>query len=142
MTNEKSNEESTTMMAASPEPEDPVEPQSEDDKKENVSQTEDGSESADKQEPSCQQKAWRKWCDFYAENEFVVLVIVVICLARAYPPLGADYLQPQITSTWIAVIFIFSTSTFSVSIRTLTSFLLSSYTCSFNISHGWSGFEN
>lgn len=132
MTNEKSNEESTTMMAASPEPEDPVDDP----------QSEDGSESADKQEPSCQQKAWRKWCDFYAENEFVVLVIVVICLARAYPPLGADYLQPQITSTWIAVIFIFSTSTFSVSIRTLTSFLLSSYTCSFNISHGWSGFEN
>jgi sodium/bile acid cotransporter 7 len=28
-------------------------------------------------------------------------------LARAYPPLGAVYLAPEITATWIAVIFIF-----------------------------------
>jgi hypothetical protein len=115
MTNEKSNEEeATTMMAASPEPEDPVKPQLEDDKKENATQGEDGSVSADEQQPSCLQKAWRKWCDFCTENEFVVLVVVAICLARAYPPLGADYLQPEITSTWIAVVFIFGKSISSV----------------------------
>jgi sodium/bile acid cotransporter 7 len=110
MSTEKSDEESTTMMAASPEPEDPAKPQSEDDKKENATQKDDISESADEPEPNCLKKAWRKWCDFYAENEFVVLVIVAICLARAYPPLGADYLQPRITSTWLAVIFIFGRS--------------------------------
>ena len=49
-----------------------------------------------------------KWIwDFYWGNEFVCLVVIVILLARAYPPLGADYLQPHITSTWIAVLFIF-----------------------------------
>mmetsp|Transcript_69483 Transcript_69483/g.104853 ORF Transcript_69483/g.104853 Transcript_69483/m.104853 type:complete len:430 (-) Transcript_69483:42-1331(-) len=45
--------------------------------------------------------------DFYWNNEFLILIVLVILLARAYPPLGADYLQPQITSTWIAVVFIF-----------------------------------
>lgn len=45
---------------------------------------------------------------FYWDNEFVCLVVIVILLARAYPPLGAEYLAPEITSTWIAVIFIFS----------------------------------
>lgn len=113
MTTEKSNEESTTMMAATPEPEDPANPQSEEEKKYSATLKKEGSESVDEQEPSCLQKAWRKWCDFYAENEFVVLVVVAICLARAYPPLGADYLQPKITSTWIAVVFIFGTSIFS-----------------------------
>jgi hypothetical protein len=44
---------------------------------------------------------------FYQQYEFLILIIISICLARAYPPLGAEYLQPQITSTWIAVVFIF-----------------------------------
>lgn len=46
--------------------------------------------------------------DFYWANEFLILIVVVILLARAYPPLGAEYLYPQITATWIAVVFIFS----------------------------------
>lgn len=46
---------------------------------------------------------------FYGNNDFICQIILVILLARAYPPLGAEYLQPQITSTWIAVIFIFGT---------------------------------
>lgn len=44
---------------------------------------------------------------FYWDQEFLILVVIVILLARAYPPLGADYLQPEITATWMAVIFIF-----------------------------------
>jgi sodium/bile acid cotransporter 7 len=48
-----------------------------------------------------------KLIDFYWTNEFLVLVVVAILLARAYPPLGADYLQPDITATWLAVCFIF-----------------------------------
>jgi hypothetical protein len=65
-------------------------------------QTEDTKEQEQEpdDEPSCLAKIWKRWCEFYAVNEFVVLVICAILLARAYPPLGADYLQPQITSTW------------------------------------------
>ena len=54
-------------------------------------------------------RAWRKWCAVYATNSFLILVICAILLAFAYPPLGAVYLAPQITATWIAVMFIFST---------------------------------
>jgi len=35
------------------------------------------------------------------------LAILAIILAKAYPPLGATYLKPKITASWIAVIFIF-----------------------------------
>lgn len=50
---------------------------------------------------------WTRLVNFYFTYEFLILVLLVILLARAYPPLGADYLQPEITATWIAVIFIF-----------------------------------
>jgi len=50
---------------------------------------------------------WKCLSSFYWENEFLVLVVLVILLAKAYPPLGAIYLAPQITATWIAVVFIF-----------------------------------
>mmetsp|Transcript_13929 Transcript_13929/g.38517 ORF Transcript_13929/g.38517 Transcript_13929/m.38517 type:complete len:418 (+) Transcript_13929:192-1445(+) len=46
-------------------------------------------------------------CTFYRQNEFLLLVIAAILLARAYPPLGAEYLAPHITATWIAVCIIF-----------------------------------
>ncbi|KAL7574492.1 hypothetical protein ACA910_015854 [Epithemia clementina (nom. ined.)] len=46
-------------------------------------------------------------CQFYLSNEFLILVLAAIALARAYPPLGADYLAPEITATWIAVCYIF-----------------------------------
>jgi sodium/bile acid cotransporter 7 len=52
-------------------------------------------------------KGWNGSCKFYQNNDFIVQVVVAILLARAYPPLGAEYLQPKITSTWIAVVFIF-----------------------------------
>lgn len=44
---------------------------------------------------------------FYGRYEFLILLIVVVLLARAYPPLGAKYLAPKITATWIAVWYIF-----------------------------------
>ena len=53
-------------------------------------------------------RVWKRWCKFYAANSFLILVICAILLAYAYPPLGAVYLAPQITATWIAVMFIFS----------------------------------
>lgn len=43
----------------------------------------------------------------YWEHEFLILVVLAILLALAYPPLGAVYLAPKITATWIAVVFIF-----------------------------------
>jgi sodium/bile acid cotransporter 7 len=50
---------------------------------------------------------WQRAKGFYWDNEFLILVVVAILLARAYPPLGATYLAPEITATWIAVVFIF-----------------------------------
>jgi solute carrier family 10 (sodium/bile acid cotransporter), member 7 len=44
---------------------------------------------------------------FYWQNEFLVLILCCISLARAYPQLGAVYLEPEITAKWIAVCFIF-----------------------------------
>jgi sodium/bile acid cotransporter 7 len=43
----------------------------------------------------------------YHQNSFLILVTCAILLDYAYPPLGAIYVAPQITATWIAVIFIF-----------------------------------
>jgi len=56
---------------------------------------------------SHQGKLCKRATAFYFANEFIVLVIISIILAKAYPPLGADYLKPQITASWIAVILIF-----------------------------------
>jgi sodium/bile acid cotransporter 7 len=53
------------------------------------------------------QRYMRNIFAFYWTNEFLILIVVAILLARAYPPLGADYLQPDITATWLAVCFIF-----------------------------------
>ena len=62
-----------------------------------------------KVEPTCLHLFFQRCWDFYWENEFVLLVVIVILLAKAYPPLGAQYFYPTITSTWIAVVFIFGT---------------------------------
>lgn len=44
---------------------------------------------------------------YYVTNQFPIHIMLAILLARAYPPLGAEYLQPDITATWIAVCIIF-----------------------------------
>jgi sodium/bile acid cotransporter 7 len=51
---------------------------------------------------------------FYVKNQFPLHTMLAILLARAYPPLGADYLQPEITATWIAVAIIFFLSGFGI----------------------------
>ena len=43
------------------------------------------------------------------DYDFLIGLMVSILLAKAYPPLGTDYLKPQYTATWIAVIYIFRT---------------------------------
>lgn len=55
-----------------------------------------------------------KICDFYTSNSFLILVVVAILLAYAYPKLGAEYLYPQYTATWVAVIIIFFLSGISL----------------------------
>jgi hypothetical protein len=62
------------------------------------------------EDDSKQPTRWQRFVKFYWDYEFLILVVVVILLAEAYPPLGAVYLAPQITATWIAVIFIFGAS--------------------------------
>jgi hypothetical protein len=59
---------------------------------------------------SCAKTWLRKVINFYKEYDVLVLLVFVILLAYAYPPLGADYLEPQITATWIAVMYIFCKS--------------------------------
>jgi len=56
---------------------------------------------------NCLTKTWHSWCNIYAKYSFLILIVLAVALAKAYPPLGAIYLKPQITATWIAVIFIF-----------------------------------
>jgi hypothetical protein len=72
-------------------------------------------ETASQQEEAEQSKGQRCWTRFlaiYNEYEFLILMILVILLAKAYPPLGAEHFAPHISATWIAVIFIFGTSIF------------------------------
>lgn len=45
--------------------------------------------------------------NLYRQNEFVAQIIFVVLLAKACPTLGAKYLYPEITSTWLAVSFMF-----------------------------------
>jgi sodium/bile acid cotransporter 7 len=61
----------------------------------------------EEQDVGCGRRAVNKVMAFYRTNEFLILIVLAILLARAYPPLGADYLQPDITATWLAVCFIF-----------------------------------
>ena len=50
---------------------------------------------------------FKRLLEIYEEYEILVLFIIVILLAKVYPQLGAEYLAPRITATWIAVVFIF-----------------------------------
>jgi solute carrier family 10 (sodium/bile acid cotransporter), member 7 len=72
----------------------------------------------------CSPTLRQKLVAFYWEQEFLILIIVAILLAKAYPPLGADYLKPDITSTWIAVIIIFFCAGLSLKTSEFTKALL------------------
>ncbi len=49
----------------------------------------------------------RECSAIHAKNSFLILVVLAILLAYAYPPLGAVYLFPDVTADWLAVIVIF-----------------------------------
>jgi hypothetical protein len=55
----------------------------------------------------CCRRSFTRVMKFYWTYEVLVLILIAICIARAYPPLGAVYLQPDITATWLAICFIF-----------------------------------
>eukprot|EP00545_Synedropsis_sp_CCMP1620_P007124 CAMPEP_0119009148 /NCGR_PEP_ID=MMETSP1176-20130426/4172_1 /TAXON_ID=265551 /ORGANISM="Synedropsis recta cf, Strain CCMP1620" /LENGTH=429 /DNA_ID=CAMNT_0006961605 /DNA_START=11 /DNA_END=1300 /DNA_ORIENTATION=+ len=59
------------------------------------------------EEESKTRRCWTRFLAIYNEYEFLILIVLAILLAKAYPPLGDEYLAPHITATWIAVIFIF-----------------------------------
>ena len=64
----------------------------------------------DQRQPPSQQKAksfLQRLLEFYRQYDFLILLIAAVLLAKAYPPLGAIYLAPKITATWIAVMYIF-----------------------------------
>jgi len=58
---------------------------------------------ADETRPTFREKV----IQFYEANEFLLLIIFAIVLAKIYPPLGAKYLVPDISADWIMVMFIF-----------------------------------
>ena len=68
---------------------------------------------------------------FYHQNSFLILVTCAILLAYAYPPLGAKYVAPKITATWIAVIFIFILAGMGIRTEELTKALQRVYFNSF-----------
>ena len=57
--------------------------------------------------PSLSQRIRNRLATLLKKNSFVLLILLAILLAYAYPPLGAVYLAPEITAGWICVILIF-----------------------------------
>ena len=72
----------------------------------------------------CNSQFRAKLIAWYFDNEFLLLIIIAILLAKAYPPLGAKYLKPDITSTWIAVILIFLLAGLSLKTSEFTNAML------------------
>lgn len=58
-------------------------------------------------EETRQQQSKRRIVSFFFTYDFPIAILIVIGLAKAYPPLGAVYLAPDITATWVAIILMF-----------------------------------
>lgn len=67
----------------------------------------DNNDTTQQQQQRLRKRIWTKCRSIYGTHSFLLKALILILLAFAYPPLGATYLAPQITATWIAVIFIF-----------------------------------
>lgn len=57
--------------------------------------------------PSCVDTSWETLIDFFNRNSLVVLIFCAITFSYIYPALGAVYLHPNITASWVAVLVIF-----------------------------------
>lgn len=67
----------------------------------------DGNNDGESSKLPLHKRLYTKWLQIYAKHSFLILVVCAILIAYAYPPLGAIYLAPEITATWLAVMFIF-----------------------------------
>jgi len=52
--------------------------------------------------------------DTYTHNSLLWNLLLAVGIAYTYPPLGGEYLHPEITSHWLAVMIIFFISGFSI----------------------------
>ena len=59
-------------------------------------------------------------CGCLQRNQFVICLFLAIVLAKAYPPVGASYVQADITATWIAVMIIFLISGIGLKVEELS----------------------
>ena len=50
---------------------------------------------------------WDRWSSFYTKYEFPLLILLAIRVAKAAPIVGARYVHPHLTASWMAVIYIF-----------------------------------
>jgi solute carrier family 10 (sodium/bile acid cotransporter), member 7 len=87
-------------------------------------------------EPTNKPTLCRRLIDFYWKQEFLILVVIAIPLARAYPKLGAVYLKPKYTATWGAVCLIFLMAGLSLRTdemrRAMTNMPFNSFVLAFN----------
>lgn len=51
--------------------------------------------------------AWSSLRSIYAAYDFPIHILLALVAGKIYPPLGAIYVHPEITATWLAVIVIF-----------------------------------
>jgi hypothetical protein len=68
------------------------------------------SEKVSPKSPSLLPSRWTSVLKFYNDFEILILFGLAVMIAKIYPPLGSNYLNPKITATWIAVVFIFGAS--------------------------------
>lgn len=64
-------------------------------------------ELSDQEDASPWQMNKQRLTNFYFKYDFPILILLAIGLAKLYPPLGALYLAPQITASWVAVMIMF-----------------------------------
>ena len=66
-----------------------------------------GSDAEEKRDQSWCRAFLSRLTAFYFAYDFPINILCGIGIAKAYPPLGAEYLAPQITASWIATGLIF-----------------------------------
>jgi solute carrier family 10 (sodium/bile acid cotransporter), member 7 len=72
--------------------------------------TDVGSDTLDKEESSYIKTVFNKVSAFYWAYDFPINILIIICIARAYPKFGAVTVMPKISAGWVAtgIIFVIS----------------------------------
>ena len=73
----------------------------------NTNDDDDAPATATDNDQSCLQLFFRRLLAFYLMYDFPIHILIGIGIAKAYPPLGAEYLKPKITASWVATGIIF-----------------------------------